>query len=617
MTRKKRNSGKITRQSGIKKSFQNKSAAAVSDISGSSENESSILVSDFKPVVFTGMDVLDFLGKSVFCSSILALFSAVYLVSGLLSAERLFGLILFFALVGIPFLITNRKERSIPMLLLEVLVFALSCISAIMLLVPAIPLLPLEKYLSKACYRKIRLVAGALFFPLLIAVAVLGDFSLYYAVFFALSCMGLASALILMFPDSENDRTRQSFLPAPGSDKKEKSDISSVLPLLNDKPIMLHFQTPLLKFLIMILWLCAIIALASLFCWIIKVTLIPLWVTADAIAALSATLVLMYFSRACYVVLPSQKSLIRFTLNPLLADTREIDSQDLAGIVLGCSYILSGFFRRELSRIYSINLTFKNGTQLDIPLPSFSGFSENEIEAHLENYSQRLAQTLNCRFLNLLAPSSFSEWKSHQESFFSAIPGMSPPPFFPGLWQLFCESRFFDLPSKDEFEVVKCDLNTFREWLLLGLSVLFFAVTMGLMLSYEWELLIGNPRFFYLILIDFSSITVSVLALWRFFIDEYYLFDLNRREIIFSSRILFFRRKKSLGYFSEISQLVLEEQPSSGGWFSHRYRLKIAFENRSEEIVIGTSSSKEALSHRLASLSSLLEIKAVDNTQAT
>lgn len=314
------------------------------------------------------------------------------------------------------------------------------------------------------------------------------------------------------------------------------------------------------------------------------------------------------------MVLPLQKRLVRFTLNPLLADTREIDSEELAGVVLGCSYRLEGLWRRTLAKVYSINLIFKNGKQLEIPLPSLSGFSDSEIEPHLESYALRFAEVLNCRFLNLLVPATFAEWKSHQENFFSAIPGMSPPPFFGNLWKLFCESRFFDLPSDNEFEMVKCDINTFREWVLLGLTTLFFTATIVLMLSYEWNLLIGNPRFFYLLILDFSSIFVSIMALWKGFIDEYFLFDLDRRVVLFSSRLLFFRRKKTVGYFTEISHLVLEEKPASGGRWSHRYRLKIAFENRPEEITIGTSASREALSRRLASLSSLLQADIVDKT---
>ncbi|MBU1108725.1 MAG: hypothetical protein KKB51_18765 [Candidatus Riflebacteria bacterium] len=590
---------------------------------------------DLNPAVFTGMDILDFLGKSALCISILVLGGTIYWLAGSFSVERIVGQLLFFALLGIPISFIYSERSSLPIRIIEGFIFFISMISALCFLPLAFPLFPLGVILKEPSYRPMRAILGFSVFSLFLVGIVITQFydvsllttghkGLYklaidiaqffdayrYSVGYVLLCsMGVASSLFLMVPELEKDPTRMSALPPTPPDKKTKPTISQTFPLPGYMPIYLHFQTTFQKFLTMLTWLCGGIGLISLFFWIIRVSLIPLWVTSDALAALSGALILQYFSRAFYVVSPKKKKFIRFTINPLMVDTHDIASEELAGIVLGRSHRISGILQKTTKKVCIIHVIFKTGMKLSLPTPDLSQFSEVEIEAHLEGYARRLAKILGCPFLNLLIPATLAEWKAHQENFFTTIIGAPLPPFFPTLWELFCESKFLDRPAEDEFEMVKSDLDTLWEWAILGGVSIFFAVTTIFMLSSEWNLLTGNPRFFYLILLDCSSIVVTLLAVRRWLIDEYYLFDLNTREIFFHSRILFSRRKSLLGSFSEVSHLLLEDASDPENKSQNLYHLKLVMCKTGNETIITNSSTKEIMTSRGLALAALLEMK--------
>ena len=106
-----------------------------------------------------------------------------------------------------------------------------------------------------------------------------------------------------------------------------------------------------------------------------------------------------------------------------------------------------------------------------------------------------------------------------------------------------------------EPNVVKVDLPTLLEKMVLILVIIFFAVLTAFVIRSEWNLLLANPRFIYLILLDSSSILVTILALWRWLIDEYYVFNTATQTITFYSRILFFRWNTVIGSFSDIKFL--------------------------------------------------------------
>jgi hypothetical protein len=113
---------------------------------------------------------------------------------------------------------------------------------------------------------------------------------------------------------------------------------------------------------------------------------------------------------------------------------------------------------------------------------------------------------------------------------------------------------------------INVDYTTYFEKVMLALIVILLAITTVFFLFYELEYLRNNPRFLYLIILDISSIFATVFGLWKLIIDEYYILDMNEKNVSFFSRIFFVKTTETLGsfqHFQHISMRMTKDSSSN------------------------------------------------------
>ncbi|MFZ2958058.1 MAG: hypothetical protein WA705_14315 [Candidatus Ozemobacteraceae bacterium] len=311
-----------------------------------------------------------------------------------------------------------------------------------------------------------------------------------------------------------------------------------------------------------------------------------------------------------YQLAPEAKTLHYLYRNPFYFERREISSQEVAGILTTGTIQTSLFLFHERVNVSSV-LVLRNGVTLTVlsrecPREEYVKTFHQQMERtkalaecmewplfgrHLMHAGDSMAwrAAMTCRLLEMSYPSSLAQV----------------------LWEHELSSVALS-PISGTIDEVRVDLATGLEKILLGVVVAVFAYTTGFFLSNEWALLKDNPRVFYLLLLDASSIVVSILAAWRWLIDEHYVIDVKQKQVLFFSRILLFQRRTAIASFSEVVSIRIRARNNNLNDQEYYAELRLR-EGRSLQFT-DVSTSRELVQVKVLALAGLIGCPCSDGT---
>lgn len=289
---------------------------------------------------------------------------------------------------------------------------------------------------------------------------------------------------------------------------------------------------------------------------------IPVWLRNDLMIAFAITLFIKIFLKNQYLIDLSGRKIHQEFTNPLYYRKRQVEFSEVAMITT--SGRLSGWpllwHRYRLD--YSVVMILKDGTVLTVPRNAEGKRRFFVSQEDTDRQAEYLARFIGCEFRPGLfrQNESFADWQADVDRMTAGLPDQEALRL--ALWQ----TKFSNV-SLEVFEpgVVKVDLPTLTEKLVLCLLVLFFIVSTQWIISREGSVIAANPRLIYLFLLDSTSVLVTLYAAWVWLVDEYYVFDFKKRQISFRSRLLFWRREKVISTFNQISRFELWKRYS---WFA-------------------------------------------------
>lgn len=281
---------------------------------------------------------------------------------------------------------------------------------------------------------------------------------------------------------------------------------------------------------------------------------IPTWAAGDAVGGFIIAAALSIFVRSGYIIDPVARTIVYEQATPFYVRRRNIAFDEISvvsvrGVQKGWP-LLYNYHYLELQTV----IIFANGLVLPVHDPVKAS---DYIFSALERERQRalkLARILGCTL-----------FPSHH------LGDVSPRQWKAGISRLREKSQEPDELEKSVFETyisslglsvdaphrVKVDMTTRFEKFILAFVVSFFAITTWYALNAEWGYLAQNPRIFYVILVDCTSILVSVFGLWRLLVDEYYIFDVEEGMIEFYSRWAFWRTCRKVSSFGEVGEIII------------------------------------------------------------
>ncbi|HNW36663.1 MAG TPA: hypothetical protein PKM25_17120, partial [Candidatus Ozemobacteraceae bacterium] len=316
--------------------------------------------------------------------------------------------------------------------------------------------------------------------------------------------------------------------------------------------IIIEQRTALGTLLWVVIVICGSIMAASLLLRMIGISGIPAWLAGDCGLGFLLAGFLLRFVRSRYTFDPSTRNILHEQVTPLYVRRRNVSFDEVRAVSvrgeLGGWPLLFHFHYLELQTV----LVFDSGIVLPVydPVRATNNlWSALEIE---RARAERLAQILDCplfpeQHLDAGAPNSWNaEVRRLREH------SAQPDELEKALVETYVSSLGMCVTGPQK---VKIDLTTKFEKFVLAFVVSFFAVTTWYALSAEWTYLAGNPRIFYLILLDCTSVVVTVLGLWRWLVDEFYLFDIEKDIIEFHSRWGFWKTSRVISSFGDVRDI--------------------------------------------------------------
>lgn len=319
-----------------------------------------------------------------------------------------------------------------------------------------------------------------------------------------------------------------------------------------------HLPTQLGSMMVMIMGLSGGALLIRLVSSAIGADLIPSWLTNDCLAIFTGAFAFKrFFLHHHFLVDPEEKVITYSYANPFYRELRRIPFKEIAAVTV--TGHLTGwplyvhFFLLEFSTVLILN----DGKVLPLSDTTLGRDDLFSAFRRRETLAADLATRMNAPFLpcHLLGEADFKEWSKTINRITETTP--QPQSVSEALWD--AEMASISLESLAPGKV-KVDLATRLEKGVLLIVTGLILYSMVFFLQAEWELLAANPRAFYLILLDSSSILITILGLWRWLIDEYYVIDIEAKEIRFFRRILFFRSENKVTEFASISHLTVDHQ---------------------------------------------------------
>lgn len=306
-------------------------------------------------------------------------------------------------------------------------------------------------------------------------------------------------------------------------------------------------------------------ALIGIVCLVVLLTMnrsgIPLWLRNDLIIGLVASAAIRFFVRSQYLIDIPGKTLHQEFTNPLYYRKRRIEFNEVAMVTTVGRLSEWPLLWHSCRLGFSVAIILNDGTVLKIPR---TDTRKGKYFLHQEEAAvraQQLAHLLGCKFQPgfFYKNQSFYKWIGDVRKAITDNPGSET--FRPTLWQ--SKLSNFSLEAVEP-GVIKVDLPTTREKLVLCLLMLFFILSTHWLLRSEGSFIAANPRLIYLLLLDSTSVLLTLLAAWLWLIDEHYVFDVNRRLVLFRSRLLFWSREENICRFADISGFEVWKRYS---WF--------------------------------------------------
>ncbi|MBF0499213.1 MAG: hypothetical protein HQM09_03730 [Candidatus Riflebacteria bacterium] len=288
-----------------------------------------------------------------------------------------------------------------------------------------------------------------------------------------------------------------------------------------------------------------IVAIVAIFAWIRGAP--TGWIGADMLLFFSVSLYLLIQTVHYYELDPEAKTLHYFYRNPFYYEQRQIQLPEVAGIQTTRTIKKSLIFHHKVD--VSSVLILRNGITLNIISEKCGSGYQNAFFQQMER-TKTLADCMEWPY-----------FESHLRSVEDATAWRAATNCPDSILNILWENELANVglsPVSGTMDEVKVDLSTALEKICLMFVGFVFVLTTGFLLFSEWTVLKDNPRLFYLLLLDAGSILVSVFAAWRWLIDEYYVIDIRNKRVLFSSRILFFKRRECIANFSEVASIALQ-----------------------------------------------------------
>ncbi len=317
-------------------------------------------------------------------------------------------------------------------------------------------------------------------------------------------------------------------------------------------PIVIDQSTFLGSLLRAIMIICGSILAAALLMRMMGLETLQGWIVGDCIWGFIGAALLSRWVRSRYVIDPVARTILHEDLTPLYVRRRNISFGEIRAVAVRGELTGWPLLYHYHKLVFQTVLVFDSGIVLPVhdPVPAFDAlFRTLERE---RGRARRLAGIIGCplfpeRHLDAASP---RRWEAEIRSLRST--STCPDELEKALIETYLSSLGM---TASDAGLVRADLTTRFEKFILAFVVSFSAVTTWYALSAEWSYLASNPRIFYLILLDCTSILVSVFGLWRFLVDEYYEFDTGTSKIQYHSRWLFWKTRRELAAFSDVVEI--------------------------------------------------------------
>ncbi len=320
--------------------------------------------------------------------------------------------------------------------------------------------------------------------------------------------------------------------------------------------IRIPIQTPLQILLMVLMIPGGSLALMNMILMYLGTGLISGWLVTDAIAIFIVSFLTWCFTKCEYIVNPASKIVRYYYINPFYSEKRIIPFKEIAALSIGGE--LKGWpFISNYRMEFTSYLVFTNGRTLPIFKGSPKSTDTFENFGEIEGITIELSQIMGRPYFPgfLAWETRFSDWISE----ISRVPASvrDEQALQKTLWELGISAASMELLEPHQ---IKVDLPTWIEKFVLILVTLLFGVSTIYLLQAEWAFIETNPRIIYLLLLDSSSIVITVLGLWRWLIDEYFVLDTDLRKLRFRSRILFFNQDMDVANFEDIGPAFTDRE---------------------------------------------------------
>jgi hypothetical protein len=333
------------------------------------------------------------------------------------------------------------------------------------------------------------------------------------------------------------------------------------------------------------------------------------WVRHDALLALGAVSIYLWSTTCQYVIRP-RAGLIEFRFwSPFYRDHRDFSFDEVVAVV---SAGKSGGWPVGIpfqTLSLSTSLLFPDGKCLEV-FPAESATDKPAwVMARNRERASLLADLLGRPEVSgpMSSHLSIEAWNSRLSEV--VAPFEQRHLLRDRLWEMGLGS---DALMASESGRVKLELATplekvflFGVMLLMGITIIWFLVA-------ELELLRNNPRFFYLLLLDGASIIATILALWRWLIDQHYVLDCRMRTLRFSSRILFFSWEKEIAAFNEIKDAFVARHTEGK---SEEYEIVIRLKSGKDYGVSDRNLQAELMKYRLQAIRQIIGLDRPDRRE--
>lgn len=289
---------------------------------------------------------------------------------------------------------------------------------------------------------------------------------------------------------------------------------------------------------------------------------IPVWFRNDLIIGLAASIAIRFFIKCQYRINFAEKSINQEFTNPFYYKKRKIEFSEIALITTICKIsgwpLLWHLYRFE----YSVAMILKDGTTLPLPRIVTDKTCRFSNQAEADAQAAHLAGFLGCDFQTGLFSNgqSFKQWCSDADLI--AESSGAQPLLKEAIWKARLSNVFLEYLEPG---IIKVDLPTMKEKFILFLLTLLSIASTYWVVNSEATYIAANPRLIYLFLLDSTSVLVTLYSAWLWLIDEYYIFDVNKRLVIFRSRFLFWKKETLICDFDQIDCFDVYNYR---GWYS-------------------------------------------------